>query len=158
MMVTNIREEIDKALEDSLKLSSVIQLVTREFVGVDLETGAIEGISYLEMPAVIVNTGNETGYTEIPGGRTRVKYSPEIVGYVYDEDEYFKELNRLIAETKKMLFADRRVMSGGDCVGVINGLTQLTTDRGRLAPYGAFSMTLEILYDYTTVTGGELII
>lgn len=156
MMVTNIREEIDKALADSLKLSSVIQLVTREFVGVDLETGAIEGISHLEMPAVIVNTGNEAGFIEIPGGKTRVHYSPEIVGYVYDEDEYFKELNRLLAETKKMLFADRRVMSGSDCIGIINGVTSVTTDRGRLAPYGAFSMTLEILYDYRTVTGGEL--
>ncbi|HML96734.1 MAG TPA: hypothetical protein PKC29_15025 [Thermodesulfobacteriota bacterium] len=155
-MATNIREEIDKALADALRASSLIQLVTREFVGVDMESGAIEGISHLEMPAVIVNTGNETGYVEIPGGKTRAKYSPEIVGYVYDEDEYFTELNALVAETKKMLFASRRIIYGGACVGILNGVTALTTDRGRLAPYGAFSMTLEILYDYETVTGGEL--
>lgn len=155
-MPTNMREEIDKALVTSLQASSLIQLVTREFVGVDLETGAIEEISHLEMPAVIVNTGNEAGYYELPGGRTRVKYSPEIVGYVYDEDEYFTELNALIAEVKKRLFTDRRVMYESSCVGVINGVTSLTTDRGRLAPYGAFSMTIEILYDYETVTGGEL--
>ena len=154
--MANIREEIDEALADALRASPVIQLVTREFVGVDLETGAIEGISHLEMPAVIVNTGNETGYVEIPGGKTRVKYSPEIVGYVYDEEEYFTELNALIAETKKMLFAERRIVHGGVSVGILNGVTGLTTDRGRLAPYGAFSMTLEILYDYETVTGGEL--
>ncbi|MCA9809140.1 MAG: hypothetical protein AB7I96_13860 [Candidatus Dadabacteria bacterium] len=155
-MATNIREEIDKALADSLLASSLIQLVTREFVGVDMETGAIEGISYMEMPAVVVNTGNETGYVEIPGGKTRVKYSPEIVGYVYDESEYFTDLNELIAETKKRLFASRRIMYGGASIGILNGVTALTTDRGRLAPYGAFSMTLEILYDYETVTGGEL--
>lgn len=154
--MANIREEIDEALADALRASSLIQLVTREFVGVDLETGAIEGISHLEMPAVIVNTGNEAGYVEIPGGKTRVKYSPEIVGYVYDEEEYFTELNALIAETKKMLFANRRVVHGGASVGILNSVTALTTDRGRLAPYGAFSMTLEILYDYETVTGGNL--
>ena len=155
-MATNIREEIDKALVVSLQGSSLIQLVTREFAGVDLDTGAVEGISHLEMPAVIVNTGNESDYMEIPGGKTRVMYSPEIVGYVYDEDEYFTELNKLVAEMKRNLFANRRVMYNSSSIGIINGITSLTTDRGRLAPYGAFSMTLEILFDYQTSTGGEL--
>lgn len=67
-MATNSREEIDKALVVSLSGSTVIQRVSREFVGIDLESGAIEEISHLEMPAVIVNTGNETGFKEIPGG------------------------------------------------------------------------------------------
>jgi len=155
-MSTNIREEIDKALVVSLVESTLIQKVSREFVGIDLESGAIEGISHLEMPAVIVNTGNETGFIEIPGGNTRVNYSPEIVGYVYDEDEYFCELNKLIAEVKKMLFTDRRVIHNSISIGTITGVTALSTDRGRLAPYGAFSMTLDILYDYKTKEGGEL--
>ena len=155
-MTTNIREEIDKALVVSLRTSTLIQRVTREFVGVDLNTGAIEGISHLEMPAVIVNTGNESGFTEMPGGKTRVNYSPEIVGYVYDEDEYFERLNRLITETKIKLFSDRRILYNSESIGVINGITTLNTDRGRLAPYGAFSMTLDILFDYQTATGGEL--
>ena len=155
-MATNIREEIDKALVESLGESTVIQKVSREFVGVDLETGAIEEISHLEMPAVIVNTGNETAFIEIPGGKTRVNYSPEIVGYVYDEDEYFSELNKLIAEVKKMLFTDRRIMHDSVSIGTLNGVTALSTDRGRLAPYGAFSITIDILYDYNTKDGGEL--
>ena len=83
-------------------------------------------------------------------------YSPEIVGYVYDEDEYFTELNKLIAEVKKLLFSNRRIIYNSISIGTINGVTALNTDRGRLAPYGAFSMTLEILYDYTTSNGGEL--
>ena len=155
-MTTNIREEIDKALVVSLRTSTLIQRVTREFVGVDLNTGAIEGISHLEMPAVIVNTGNESGFTEMPGGNTRVNYSPEIVGYVYDEDEYFERLNRLITETKIRLFSDRRILYNSESIGVINGIIALNTDRGRLAPYGAFSMTLDILFDYQTAAGGEL--
>lgn len=155
-MATNIREEIDKALALSLSQSTLIQKVSREFVGIDLESGAIEEISYLEMPAVIVNTGNESGFVEIPGGTTRVNYSPEIVGYVYDEDEYFCELNKLIAEVKKMLFSDRRILHNSISIGTVNGVTALSTDRGRLAPYGAFSMTLDILYDYKTTDGGEL--
>lgn len=155
-MTTNIREEIDKALVENLRTSTLIQRVTREFVGVDLDTGAIEEISHLEMPAVIVNTGNESGFIEMPGGKTRVNYSPEIVGYVYDEDEYFEKLNSLITETKIKLFSDRRIIYNSESVGVINGITALNTDRGRLAPYGAFSMTLEILFDYQTTTGGEL--
>ena len=155
-MTTNIREEIDKALVDSLRNSTKIQRVTREFVGVDLDTGAIEEISHLEMPAVIVNTGNESGFTEMPGGKTRVIYSPEIVGYVYDEDEYFERLNSLITETKIRLFSDRRINYNSECIGVINAIAALNTDRGRLAPYGAFSMTLELFYDYKTSTGGEL--
>ena len=154
--MTNIREEIDKALAKSLSDSTVIQKVSREFVGIDLSSGAIEEISHLEMPAVIVNTGNETGFIEIPGGKTRVNYSPEIVGYVYDEDEYFCELNKLIAEVKKLLFTDRRVIHNSVSLGTLNGVTALSTDRGRLAPYGAFSMTLDILYDYVTKDGGEL--
>lgn len=155
-MATNIREEIDKALVVSLQSSSLIQLVTREFVSVDYDTGVIEGISYLEMPAVVVNTGNEADYVEIPGGKTRVTYSPEIVGFVHDQDEYFIQLNTLVAETKKMLFTDRRVMYNSSSIGLINGITELTTDRGRLAPYAIFSMTIEILFDYQTSTGGEL--
>lgn len=155
-MTTNIREEIDKALVGNLRTSTLIQRVTREFVGVDLDTGAIEEISHLEMPAIIVNTGNESGFIEMPGGKTRVNYSPEIVGYVYDEDEYFEKLNSLITETKIKLFSDRRIIYNSESVGVINGITALNTDRGRLAPYGAFSMTLEILFDYQTTTGGEL--
>jgi hypothetical protein len=130
--------------------------VTREFVGVDLNTGAIEGISHLEMPALIVNTGNEAGFTELPGGRTRINYSPEIVGYVYDEDEYFERLNALICETKVRIFSDRRIIYNSESIGVINGINAINTDRGRLAPYGAFSMTLDILFDYKTSTGGEL--
>ena len=155
-METNIREQIDKALVESLKKSSVIQKVSREFVGVDLESGAIEQISHMEMPAVIVNTGNETGFTELPGGRTRVVYSPEIIGYIYDEDEYFSLLNRLVADTKKMLFTDRRLIYNSAQIGIVNGIINLATDRGRLAPYGAFSMTLEVFYDYQTQTGGEI--
>lgn len=156
-MSTNIREEIDKALVASLQTSTLIQRVTREFVGVDLDTGAIEEISHLEMPAVIVNTGNESGFTEMPGGKTRVNYSPEIVGYVYDEDEYFERLNTLIAETKIRLFTNRRINYSSECIGVINGIAAINTDRGRLAPYGAFSMTLDIVFDYVTSTGGELV-
>jgi hypothetical protein len=155
-MATNIREEIDKAIVSSLGSSTVVQKVSREFVGIDLESGAIEEISHLEMPAVIVNTGNETGFIELPGGTTRVNYSPEIVGYVYDEDEYFCELNKLIAEVKKKLFTDRRIIYNSVSIGTVNGVTALSTDRGRLAPYGAFSMTLDILYDYKTKDGGEL--
>jgi len=154
--MTNIREEIDKAIVVSLQNSTLIQRVTREFVGVDLDTGAIEELSHLEMPAIIVNTGNESGFTELPGGRTRVNYSPEIVGYVYDEDEYFERLNSLIAETKVRLFSDRRITHNSECIGVINGIAAINTDRGRLAPYGAFSMTLDVLFDYQTSTGGEL--
>jgi len=155
-MATNIREEIDKAIVARLQDSTLIQRVTREFVGVDLDTGAIEGLSHLEMPSIIVNTGNETGFTELPGGRTRVNYSPEIVGYVYDEDEYFERLNSLIAETKVRLFSDRRIMYNSESIGVINGIAAINTDRGRLAPYGAFSMTLDVLFDYKSSTGGEL--
>jgi hypothetical protein len=155
-MATNIREEIDKAIVSSLGSSTVVQKVSREFVGIDLESGAIEEISHLEMPAVIVNTGNETGFIELPGGTTRVNYSPEIVGYVYDEDEYFCELNKLIAEVKKKLFTDRRIIYNSVSIGTVNGVTALSTDRGRLALYGAFSMTLDILYDYKTKDGGEL--
>lgn len=155
-MATDIREEIDKALVVSLQSSSLIQLVTREFVSVDYDTGVIEGISYLEMPAVVVNTGNESDYVEIPGGKTRVKYSPELVGFVHDQDEYFTQLNKLVAETKKMLFADRRIMYNSSSIGLVNGITDVVTDRGRLAPYGLFSMTLEILFEYQTSTGGEL--
>ena len=155
-MSTNIREQIDKALVESLQASTLIQRVTREFVGVDLDTGAIEELSHLEMPAIIVNTGNETGFTELPGGRTRVNYSPEIVGYVYDEDEYFERLNALIAETKVRLSTDRRVIYNSEPIGQINGVSAINTDRGRLAPYGAFSMTLDVIFDYKTSTGGEL--
>ncbi|GJM14947.1 MAG: hypothetical protein DHS20C13_02740 [Thermodesulfobacteriota bacterium] len=155
-MVTNIRDEIDKALAEKLKSSSLIQRVSREFVAVDLETGTIEEISHLEMPALVVNSGNEAGFVETAGGSTRVNYSPEIVGYVYDEDEYFSELNKLIAETKKILFADRRIIYNSQSIGTINGITSINTDRGRLAPYGAFSMALDVLFDYKTSTGGEL--
>lgn len=155
-MSKNIREEIDKAIVESLQSSTLIQRVTREFVGVDLDTGAIEELSHLEMPAIIVNTGNETGFTELPGGRTRVNYSPEIVGYVYDQDEYFERLNALIAETKVRLFSDRRILHNSESIGVINGVSAINTDRGRLAPYGAFSMTLDVVFDYKTSTGGEL--
>lgn len=153
--MTNSRELIDEGLASRLSESSLIQKVQRKFAGIDLEAGAVEGISHLEMPVVIVNTGNEGSIEEYPGGRTRVRYTPEIVGYVYDTDESATELNALITETKKMLFSNRRVMNGAACVGMINGLVSLSTDRGRLTPYGAFSMTIEILYDYQTSTGGE---
>lgn len=155
--MTNSRELIDQGLADRLSESTLIQKVQRKFAGIDLESGAVEGISHLEMPVVIVNTGNEGNIEEYPGGRTRVRYTPEIVGYVYDTDESSTELNALITETKKMLFSNRRVMNGSACVGMINGLVSLTTDRGRLTPYGAFSMTIEILYDYQTSTGGEIL-
>lgn len=158
-MATDIREEIDKAIEAVLKTNPAIQKVTREFVGFDLDSGAIEGISYLDMPAVIVNTGNESNSTQGPvGNNTRITYSPEIVGYVYDEDEYFTDLNKLIANVKKTLFtqANRRYFYNGSPIGFLHSYTTLSTDRGRLAPYAAFSMTLEILADYTTSTGGEL--
>lgn len=158
-MATDVREEIDKAIVAVLQTNSAIQLVTREFVGFDLDSGAIEGISHLEMPAVIVNTGNESNSTQGPlGNSTRITYSPEIVGYVYDEDEYFTELNKLIANVKKTLFtlANRRYLYNGVPIGLLQSFTGLNTDRGRLAPYGAFSMTLEILADYITSTGGEL--
>lgn len=154
--MTNARELIDEGLVARLKTSDAIQKVQRKFAGIDIEAGAIEGISHLEMPVVIVNTGNEGSIEEYPGGRTRVHYTPEIVGYVYDTDESSTELNALITETKKMLFSNRRIMNGAACVGMINGLVSLTTDRGRLTPYGAFSMTIEILYDYQTSTGGEV--
>lgn len=155
--MTNSRELIDAGLADRLSESTLIQKVQRKFAGIDLESGAVEGISHLEMPVVIVNTGNEGSIEEYPGGRTRVRYTPEIVGYVYDTDESATELNALITETKKMLFSNRRVMNGSACVGMINGLVSLTTDRGRLTPYGAFSMTIEVLYDYQTSTGGEIL-
>lgn len=154
--MTNSRELIDEGLAERLRTSELIQKVQRKFAGIDLEAGAVEGISHLEMPVVIVNTGNEGNIEEYPGGRTRVRYTPEIVGYVYDTDESATELNALITETKKMLFFNRRVMNGAACVGIINGLVSLSTDRGRLTPYGAFSMTIEILYDYQTSTGGEI--
>lgn len=154
--MTNARELIDEGLVARLKTSDAIQKVQRKFAGIDIEAGAIEGISHLEMPVVIINTGNETNIEEFPGGKTRIHYTPEIVGYVYDTDESATELNALITETKKMLFSNRRIMNGAACVGMINGLVSLTTDRGRLTPYGAFSLTIEILFDYQTSTGGEI--
>lgn len=158
-IITDIREEIDKAIVAVLKTNTAINLVTRKFVGFDLDTGAIEGISYLEMPAIVVNTGGESNTTQGPlGNNTRITYSPEIVGYVYDEDEYFTELNKLIANVKKTLFtqANRRYFYNNVPIGLLQSYNSLSTDRGRLAPYGAFTMTLEILADYTTSTGGEL--
>ena len=154
--MTNARELIDEGLVARLKTSELIQKVQRKFAGIDIEAGAIEGISHLEMPVVIVNTGNETNVEEFPGGKTRIHYMPEIVGYVYDTDESATKLNALITETKKMLFSNRRIMNGAACVGMINGLRNVSTDRGRLTPYGAFSMTIEILFDYQTSTGGEV--
>lgn len=158
-IITDIREEIDKALVSILKTNTTINLVTRKFVGFDLDSGAIEGISHLEMPAVVVNTGNESNSTQGPlGNSTRITYSPEIIGYVYDEDEYFSTLNSLIANVKKTLFtqANRRYFYNNKYLGQLQSFTGLSTDRGRLAPYGAFSLTLEILADYSTSTGGEL--
>ena len=154
--MTNARELIDEGLAERLSTSAMFQKVQRKFAGIDIESGAIEGLSHLEMPAVIVNTGNEAIDKELPGGTTRIRYSPEIVGYVYDTDESATKLNALITEVKKVLFTNRRIMNGSACVGIINGLQGVTTDRGRLTPYGAFSMTIEILYDYTTSTGGEI--
>ena len=154
--MTNSRELIDEGIALRLKTSELIQKVQRKFAGIDLESGAVEGISHLEMPVGIINTGNETNVEEFPGGKTRIHYTPEIVGYVYDTDESSTELNALITETKKMLFSNRRIMNGSACVGMINGLVSLSTDRGRLTPYGAFSMTIEILFDYQTSTGGEV--
>lgn len=154
--MTNSRELIDEGLASRLKTSDLIQKVQRKFAGIDLESGAVEGISHLEMPVVIVNTGNETNVEEYPGGRTRIRYRPEIVGYVYDTDESATKLNELITETKKMLFSNRRIMNGAACVGMINGLVSVTTDKGRLTPYGAFSLTIEVLYDYQTSTGGQV--
>ena len=154
--MTNARELIDEGLATRLKTSELIQKVQRKFAGIDLESGAIEGISHLSMPVVIVNTGNEGSVEEYPGGRTRIRYTPEIVGYVYDTDESATKLNELITETKKILFSNRRIMNGAACVGMINGLVSVSTDRGRLTPYGAFSLTIEVLYDYQTSTGGEV--
>lgn len=156
-MSTNVREETDKFIFSILKNdSNLIKEVTRRFVGLDFETGAIQGISRHEMPAVIVNSGNQDANTGGPAGSRSFLYRPEIVGYVHDKDEYFTELNELITEVTKILFLNRAVAYNGQCIATLEDINAIRVDRGRLAPLAAFTMEPVYRFSIDPKTGGEL--
>lgn len=157
-MSTNIREEIDKYLVSILQdNSSLIRHVDRRFVGLDLESGSIQGISPHDMPAVIVNSGNMANdFTGPATGGKSYFYTPELVGYVHDMDSYYTELNSLVTEVIKILFSNRQVDYNGTCIALIQDFNSLLIDRGRLAPLGAFTMELQIRTQFDPATGGEL--
>lgn len=156
-MATNIREEIDKHIVDSLKQTEgIIRTVTRQFIGLDLEAGSLSGISKHQMPAVIVNSGNESFDAAGPAGRVNMIYTPELVGFVHDQNEYFTELNQFIAEVKKLIFSNANVMHNNECIALIQQINLIRIDRGRLAPLAVFAMELNVRYNYQVLTGGEL--
>ncbi len=155
-MATDIREEIDKFIVTQLETSHFIETVTRNYAGIDSNTAQIQGLSHHELPAVIVNSGNEVRNSSGPAGRVSVTYSPELVGYIWDEDEYFTKLNRLIKEVKKIIYGNYNVVYNAVVIAVITEINSIRIDRGRLSPLAVFSMELGVRYNHIQTTGGEL--